>query len=95
MLRRVVGERGAQRTARHCRSRTHGLKATTLTEYRTIAALAAELGETDGDLTAVMRRDGDAWREQSYSELAGEVRGVARGLVDLGIEPGEIGRAHV
>jgi long-chain acyl-CoA synthetase len=89
VLRRVVGERGAQRTARHCRSRTHGLKAITLTEYRTIAALAAELGDTDGDPTAVMRRDGDGWSEQSYSELAGEVRGVARGLVDLGMEPGD------
>lgn len=55
----------------------------------TIASLAAGLGRTDGDHPAVMRRAGDEWHEQTYAELAGEIRAVARGLVGLGIQPGD------
>ncbi len=36
-----------------------------------------------------MRRVGDEWRNQTYADLATEIRAAARGLIDLGIEPGD------
>src|SRR2546421_2569856 len=37
---------------------------------------------------ARFKRDGE-WQERSYADLAHEVRALARGLIDLGIAPGE------
>jgi len=63
---------------------------------------AAPLAPTDNLLTTLQERaaadpsrtalrvpDGEAWRDVSWGELAGRVRGVAAGLVALGIAPGD------
>jgi len=39
--------------------------------------------------TALRYPDGDAWRELSFADLGVQVRAIAKGLIALGIEPGD------
>jgi long-chain acyl-CoA synthetase len=50
-----------------------------------LAGLAAERG----DAPALRHRSGDEWVDVSYAQLGEAVSEVARGLIDLGIQPGE------
>src|SRR5262245_51402983 len=62
---------------------SHGTGSATIAD---IVSLAAErYGEQPA---ARFKRDGD-WQDMSYSELADTVSELARGLIDLGLEPGE------
>jgi long-chain acyl-CoA synthetase len=63
--------------------------ATSGTGSKTIADLLPLAVERYGDSTAQRFKVGDEWRDVSYAELGDAVRGVALGLVDLGIEPGD------
>ena len=59
------------------------------TGSRTIADLLPLAAERHGDRIAVRhKRDGE-WREVSYGEVGTIVSEIGRGLIDLGIEPGE------
>ncbi|HKP91498.1 MAG TPA: long-chain fatty acid--CoA ligase [Thermoleophilaceae bacterium] len=58
------------------------------TGAKTLAAMAAEAVERFDGTALKYHEDGD-WRELSYEELGIAARGVAGGLVDLGIEAGQ------
>ena len=47
------------------------------------------LSARDRDGAALKYKQGDAWREISYAQFLATARGIARGLIALGIEPGE------
>ena len=69
-------------------STTEATRAEESTGARTMAAVALEAAERyDG--VAVSYRDGDERVEVSYPELGRIVREIAKGLIALGIEPGE------
>lgn len=53
----------------------------------TVGALA--LGFTDRPGVALRHHAGNGWRDVSYTELADRARAVARGLIALGIKPGD------
>jgi long-chain acyl-CoA synthetase len=55
----------------------------------TIADLIALAADRYGDNPAIRHKHGGAWHDVSYSELAEIVSDVGRGLIDLGIEPGD------
>jgi long-chain acyl-CoA synthetase len=59
------------------------------TGSRTMADLALLAGDKFGDRPALKHKVGDEWVDVSFSDLAARVRGVAGGLVDLGIQPGD------
>ena len=59
------------------------------TGSRTIADMMGLAAAKHGDRAAVMYKDGDGWAEVSYRELGEIVSEIARGLIDLGLEPGE------
>src|SRR3954469_6872435 len=55
----------------------------------TIADMAAMAAERFGDQAAVRyKRDGE-WRDVSFAEMGGIVSEIARGLIDLGLQPGD------
>jgi long-chain acyl-CoA synthetase len=54
-----------------------------------IALLASEAGARLGDRAAIRYKTDGGWRERSYAELATEVRELSRGLLALGVQPGE------
>src|SRR5436190_11942929 len=55
----------------------------------TIADMAALAAERFGDRAAVRyKRDGE-WRDVSFAEMGEIVSEIARGLIDLGLQPGE------
>ncbi len=54
---------------------------------RTLGEMILRAGERDG--VALRYREGDGWREMSYPDFVARARGIARGLIALGIEPGE------
>ncbi len=55
----------------------------------TIADLVGRAAERYGDQPAVRHKAGGEWHDVSYAELAEIVSEVGRGLVDLGIRPGD------
>ncbi|MEA2428570.1 MAG: long-chain acyl-CoA synthetase [Thermoleophilaceae bacterium] len=55
----------------------------------TMAGLAALAASSHSDLAAIKRKVGDEWVATTYGELGVDVSEVARGLIDLGVEPGE------
>lgn len=55
----------------------------------TLARLASMAGARYGMRTAIRFTCDGEWREQSYRELAAEVRGISRGILALGVRPGE------
>ena len=59
------------------------------TGSKTMADLVALAAEQHGDKPALRFKAGDAWQDVSYTELAATVSEVGRGLIDLGVEPGE------
>jgi long-chain acyl-CoA synthetase len=59
------------------------------TGSRTIADMMALAAERYADRTAVTFKRGDQWAEVSYRELGGIVSEIARGLIDLGLQPGD------
>jgi long-chain acyl-CoA synthetase len=66
-----------------------GTAAQQTTGSRTIADLARRAAEKHGDRVAVrFKRDG-AWHDKTFAEVYAIVSEIGRGLVDLGLEPGE------
>ncbi len=59
------------------------------TGSRTIADMMSLAAEKHGDRSAVMFKRGDEWAEVSYREVGETVSEIARGLIDLGLAPGE------
>jgi len=55
----------------------------------TMADLVALAAEQHGDKPALRFKAGEAWQDVTYAELATIVSEVGRGLIDLGVEPGE------
>ena len=55
----------------------------------TIADLIGLAAARHGDAPAIRRKRDGAWEDVSYAELGEIVSEVGRGLIDLGIEPGE------
>jgi long-chain acyl-CoA synthetase len=59
------------------------------TGSKTIADMAALAAERHGDLVAVRyKRDGE-WHDVSYAQFGEIVSEIARGLIDLGLDPGD------
>src|SRR3954452_3686809 len=59
------------------------------TGSKTIADLVALAAERHGAREAQRFKRDDEWRSVSYEELGRAVSEIARGLIDLGIQPGE------
>ena len=59
------------------------------TDSTTIAGLAAASFAQYADRRAVRFKTADGWAEQTYAEVGEIVSEVARGLIDLGIQPGD------
>src|SRR5918998_4161836 len=59
------------------------------TGSRTIADMMGLAAERYGDRTAVTFKRGDEWAEVSYRQLGEIVSEIARGLIDLGLAPGD------
>jgi long-chain acyl-CoA synthetase len=59
------------------------------TGSRTIADMMSLAAERYGDRTAVTFKRGETWAEVSYRELGEIVSEIARGLIDLGLAPGD------
>ena len=55
----------------------------------TLGAMVLTAGARYGDRPALRHKVGSRWEDVSYAELAGTARGIARGLIALGIEPGD------
>ena len=55
----------------------------------TMADLLSRAAEVHGPRVAVTRKVGDAWQETTYAEVGGIVSEIGRGLIDLGISPGD------
>jgi long-chain acyl-CoA synthetase len=56
---------------------------------RTIAELSAFGADRHGDRAALRFKRGDAWVDCSYREVAEDVRVLASGLIELGVQPGD------
>src|SRR5438309_6724048 len=63
--------------------------ATSTTGSATIADLLPLAADKYAGRVAVRYRDGDSWADVTYGEVGTIVSEVARGLIDLGIEPGD------
>src|SRR2546421_4417410 len=63
------------------------------TGSKTIADMVPLAAQRHGGSTALLHKVGDEWVEVSYQELGQTVKEVALGLLDLGIEEGDIGDA--
>src|SRR3954468_12632959 len=59
------------------------------TDSVTIADIVSLAAERYGERPAARFKRGDEWAEVTYVELAGVVSEIARGLIDLGLEPGD------
>ena len=55
----------------------------------TIADLLPKAAEKFGDSVAVKYKAGDEWRDVTFAQVGEIVSEIGRGLIDLGIEPGE------
>ena len=63
--------------------------AETRTIADTVSALPREAAERFPDRIAARYRAGDEWAELSYADAGKAINGLALGLVDLGVEPGD------
>src|SRR3954465_12116167 len=61
----------------------HGTGSTTIADIVSLAA------ERYGEKPAARFKRGDEWADVSYRELAATVSAIARGLIDLGLAPGD------
>src|SRR3954471_22658970 len=59
------------------------------TASKTIADLLPKAAALYGDKTAQKRKVGGEWRDVSFAEVATAASEIARGLIDLGIQPGD------
>jgi long-chain acyl-CoA synthetase len=59
------------------------------TGSKTVADLVGRAAERYGDRIAVMHKVDDEWRELSFGQVAEIVGEIGRGLIDLGLAPGE------
>jgi long-chain acyl-CoA synthetase len=59
------------------------------TGAETLAAMVLRAAERHGDATALRSKRGGEWHDVSYRELGESARAIARGLIGLGIEPGD------
>src|SRR5918997_1296184 len=59
------------------------------TGSRTIADMMSLAAQKYGDRTAVTFKRGDEWAEVSYREVGEIVSEIARGLIELGLAPGD------
>jgi long-chain acyl-CoA synthetase len=58
------------------------------TAARTLGAIVLEAADRY-DSTALKYKSGEDWKDVSFGELGKSVRGIARGLIAMGIEPGD------
>jgi long-chain acyl-CoA synthetase len=58
-------------------------------DLRTIAGLADFAADRHGDRAALRFKQGDAWSDRSYRELAADARALALGLIDIGVAAGD------
>jgi long-chain acyl-CoA synthetase len=56
---------------------------------KTMADMGLLAARKFGDTTALMHKSGDEWARISYAEFGDAVSEVGRGLIDLGLEPGD------
>src|SRR3954471_12325157 len=63
--------------------------ATARIDAQSVGALLELSASRHGDAPATRVKRGDGWQDGSYAELHDTVRGLARGLVELGVAPGE------
>src|SRR5579875_2767191 len=56
---------------------------------QTIARMSARAAERAGDRVASRQLVDGSWRETTYAETGAEIDAVARGLISLGLRPGE------
>ena len=68
---------------------SQGSEEDTMTDFDTMADLAARAAAQHGERVALRRRDGDAWRDITYTELGADVASLAGGLIGIGLEPGD------
>ena len=66
-----------------------GTGAVSTTESTTIAGLAAAAFEKYADRPAVKFKTADGWQEQTFAEVGEIASEIGRGLIDLGIAPGD------
>jgi long-chain acyl-CoA synthetase len=66
-----------------------GTAAPQSTGSKTIADLMGRAAERYGDRVAVMHKVDGEWREVSFAQVAEVVSEIGRGLIDLGLQPGE------
>ena len=66
-----------------------GTAAPQSTGSKTIADLVGRAAERYGDRVAVMHKVDGEWREVSFAQVAEVVSEIGRGLIDLGLQPGE------
>src|SRR3954463_8708805 len=59
------------------------------TASRTIADLLPKAAQLYGDKVAQKRKVGGEWRDVSFKEVATVAGEIGRGLIDLGIQPGD------
>src|SRR3954465_4762879 len=59
------------------------------TASRTIADLLPKAAQLYGDKVAQKRKVGGEWRDVSFKDVATVAGEIGRGLIDLGIEPGD------
>jgi long-chain acyl-CoA synthetase len=59
------------------------------TNSKTLADLLPRSAEIYGDAPAVRFKDGEAWETKSFAEVGEIVRGLALGLIDLGVAKGD------
>jgi long-chain acyl-CoA synthetase len=59
------------------------------THSNTLADLLPRAAKLYGDAAAVCFKDGESWVQRSFNEVQETVRGLALGLIDLGIEKGD------
>jgi long-chain acyl-CoA synthetase len=66
-----------------------GTAAASGTGSKSMADLAACAAEKYGDNPALRHKVGDEWVDVSYTDLGAAVGEIGRGLIDLGLEPGD------
>src|SRR4051795_7540275 len=59
------------------------------TGSRTIADLLPLAAEKHADSVAVREKVGDEWQDTTFAEVGGIVSEIGRGLIDIGVEPGD------
>jgi long-chain acyl-CoA synthetase len=65
------------------------MEAATSTGSKTIAGLIPRAAAEFGERVAVRYKREDAWHDVTYAQLGDKVQGLALGLIELGIQPGE------